>query len=480
MSWPAAVLWVMMIAASFSRGPALIYLLFFCSAFGTLQMLPGSGTVNLLPQSACAVFLICKVMAQRGNITRGLEAALDPARLALFTAFLVYSVAASFLLPRIFSGLFEVVPVSAPRLGTDILRVTSGNISQTSYMIISYATALCFTVIGQTEAMRRKYYVAVLCSAYALIASGFIDLITYNLHIESVLEPFRTASYSMLTDVELGDGKRVVGFMSEASSFGSACVGMLSVLIFMRSLFRPGIEKLAAIGAIVLLACMSILSTSSTAYVGLAVLGGLFGLDMMVRLLDPSNPRRKQLNIELILAFSVLFGLFAIFVINSSVFNPIYNAIDTIVLQKTSSSSFEERSLWTRVGWEAFLDSGGLGAGLGSIRVSNWAVSILGSTGAFGALLLFGFLLQQLVSVPRGATREVKVFTTVTKLGILPTLVMYQLSATMPDLGPTAAITLGMIAATHATRNGRMSAPVERRVEAVSPLAVASAGVPGE
>ncbi|MEG9502538.1 MAG: hypothetical protein MIN69_11875 [Methylorubrum extorquens] len=460
MSWPAALLWVLIFAAAVSNGPGLLYLLMVCGAFGSLQMLPGSGGANLLPQSACAAVFVCKVLVQRGNVMRGVEAALDPQRLALFSAFLVYALFGAVVLPRVFSGMIEVVPVSAFRFGTDILKPGAGNITQSGYMMLSYATALAFTVIGQTETTRAHYRRALLCGAYAVIATGIIDLITFSLNIGAVLEPFRTATYALLTDVEAEGAKRVVGLMPEASSYGSACVGLAAALLFTRPLYSPGNEQrlvMVAIGALVL---MTMLSTSSTAYVGLAVFGLIYGFDLLVRMLDAGNPRRDRISLEVGLIVLAIFAIFATFVIKPTLFDPVVAMVDKMVFQKSSSASYVERSLWNRVGWHAFLDSGGLGVGLGSIRVSNWAISILGSTGLFGALLMFGFIAQQLVSVPRGASREAFLFATVTKLALLPVLVMYQLSGTIPDIGIAASAALGMIAATHARPSGPRTMPL--------------------
>lgn len=460
MSWPAALLWVLIFTAAVSNGPGLLYLLMVCGAFGSLQMLPGSGGANLLPQSACAAVFVCKVLIQRGNVLRGVEAALDPQRLALFSAFLVYALFGAVVLPRMFSGMIEVVPVSAFRFGTDILKPGAGNITQSGYMMLSYATALAFTIIGQTETTRAHYRRALLCGAYALVVTGIIDLITFSLNIGAVLEPFRTATYALLTDVEADGAKRVVGLMPEASSYGTACVGLAAALLFTRPLYRPGTEQrlvMVAIGALVL---MTMLSTSSTAYVGFAVFGLVYGFDLLVRMLDAGNPRRDGIGVEVGLIVLAIFAIFATFVIKPTLFDPVVAMVDKMVFQKSSSASYVERSLWNRVGWRAFLDSGGLGVGLGSIRVSNWAISILGSTGLFGALLMFGFIAQQLVSAPRGASREAVLFATVTKLALLPVLVMYQLSGTIPDIGIAASAALGMIAATHARPGGRQTNPL--------------------
>lgn len=455
MSWPAALLWVLILAAAFSNGPGLLYLLMICGAFGSLQMLPGSGGANLLPQSACAAVFISKVMIQPGNIRRGIEAALDPQRLVLFSAFLVYALFGALVLPRLFSGMIEVVPVSAFRFGTDILKPGAGNITQSGYMALSYAATLAFTIIGQTEAVRAHYRRALLCAACALIATGLVDLITFSLNLGAVLEPFRTATYALLTDVEAEGAKRVVGLMPEASSYGTACVGVSAALVFARPLYRAGNEQLLVMGAIGGLVLMTMLSTSSTAYVGLAVFGLVYGLDLLVRMLDAGNPRRDQIGLEVGLIVVVAFAIFATFVIQPALFDPIVAMVDKMVFQKSSSASYVERSLWNRVGWHAFLDSGGLGVGLGSIRVSNWAISILGSTGLFGALLMFGFIAQQLVAAPRDASREAVLFATVTKLALVPVLVMYQLAGTIPDIGIAASAALGMIAAAHTPPGGR-------------------------
>jgi len=448
-SWPAAVLWVLMIAAVLSRGPSLLYLLMITGAFGSLQMLPFSGGVNLLPQSACAALFVCKALVQRGNITRGIESALDPQRMILFTTFIGYGVFGAVILPRAFLGLLEVVPISAPISGTDILRPSSGNYTQSCYLMLSYGTALTFSIIGQSASLRRHYRLALVWAAYVLFLTGVVDLITYSLHIGSVLEPFRTATYSFLVDVEAEGAKRVVGLMPEASTFGTACAGLMASLIYLRPLYEKGAEQTSVLVAIALLGQMTILSTSATGLVGLGVLGLVYGADLVYRIFDTYNPRRAGLNFELAVLFLALFAVFAGIVMKPNLLDPVYSVIDGLLYEKTKSASYAERSMWTRIGWHAFLDTGGMGAGLGSIRVSNWAVSILGSTGVFGALMMFGFIAQQLLTMPREAPKDVAVFSTALKLSLLPTLSMYLVVSTIPDIGVGAASVLGLIAASH-------------------------------
>ena len=161
MSWPAVVLWAMIVVASLSNGPALIYMLPMMGAFMSLQMLPGNiGGANLLPESVCAAALVVKVASQRGNLLRGLEAALNPARFGLFTAFIVYGTLTALLLPRIFAGQVEVIPASGADAVLDagsLLKLGFGNFSQTCYLMISFLTIAAFSVIGDRTDVRHHY-----------------------------------------------------------------------------------------------------------------------------------------------------------------------------------------------------------------------------------------------------------------------------------------------------------------------------------
>jgi hypothetical protein len=469
MSWPAAVLWVMIFAAALSQGPWLIYLLFAAGAFGTLQMLPGDGGgVNLLPQSACAAILVAKVLLQRGNIPRAVDAALDPGRLAIFTAFIVYGIIGAFSLPRLFAGLTDVVPVSGGQVGTDVLRPSSGNVTQSCYMLLSYGTTLAFCMIGATDAMRRHYALANVGAGLVIVVTGLVDLVFFTAGLSDLLAPFRTATYALLADVETDGIKRVVGLMPEASAYGALCVGTGGALVFLRPFLRKGRESLIATGTLIMLLAMGALSTSSGAYVGLGVLSGVYGCNLFVRVMGRDQKDARRAQTELTLLFLLAIAMVGAFVFRPSLYDPVYDMVDKIVFQKTTTASYIERTSWTQAGWQAFLDSGSLGVGIGSIRVSNWGVSILGSTGVFGALLMFSFLIQQLAFRPRNAPEPVRRFCGAVQLSLLPVLVVSQLSATMPDLGIPLAAALGILAAPR--RSSPSSAPsADRGVAARAP-----------
>ena len=459
MSWPAVVLWVLILAASMLRGPALLYLLYVTGVFGTVQMIPGDASVNLLPQSVCAVFFIAKVFQQRGNLVKILEIAVDPERMGLFTAFLAYALLTAIVLPRLFAGQIEVMPISYVS-GTSLLFPSSGNVTQCGYLVLAFGTALCFALIAWREDFQRHFLISLLAGAVFVIASGLIDLTFYDLGLSGLLDPLRTASYTLLTnDIEAG-AKRVVGFTSEASTYGSMCVELLTALAFLRPLFPPALRAFVVV-VLLALAGMAALSTSSGAYAGLAVFLVVYAFDLAIRLSSQIVVRRAGVLWEIGLLVAVLFAFLTALVVSPQVFDTATGVFNEVIFNKSNSASYVERSAWTRVGWQAFLDTGGLGVGLGSLRTSNWFVSVLGNTGIFGGLLMFGFIVRLFTLNTDKSDTRTAIVTRALRFALIPTLVMDGLGGSIPDVHIVTASLFGVLASTPTTSSVRADS-VER------------------
>ena len=96
--------------------------------------------------------------------------------------------------------------------------------------------------------------------------------------MESLLKQFRNADYAYLTTVEIAGVKRVVGFTPEASAYGPICVDFAAGIALLRTLYAEGLQRVLATLVAIGLVVMALLSTSSTAYLGLAGVGsGLRG-----------------------------------------------------------------------------------------------------------------------------------------------------------------------------------------------------------
>jgi len=79
--------------------------------------------------------------------------------------------------------------------------------------------------------------------------------------------------------------------------------------------------------------------------------------------------------------------------------------VDLLVLSKSTSSSAVERGSWNTYGLQNFLDTYGLGVGLGTARTSSFPVAVLSNVGVPGALFFLLFTLTAL-GPGRASTRS--------------------------------------------------------------------------
>ncbi len=447
MTWPAPVLWMLLFVGFFVRGPLLFLLFGICGAIGTLQMLPGDalGGINVLPQVVCACLIIARVALQPGNVERAIESALTIRQAGLFTLFTLLSILTAFVLPRLYGGQIVVVPVALATSGTTLLYPSGANLTQPTYAVISYLVVLAFSILGGTRRFQKVYMDAILWQGIALVVTGVVDLLTYNLGAGYLLEAFRNASYALLTDTEAVGAKRIVGLMPEASVYGTACVVGAARLLFLRPCFDDGKRRWIVPALIFALLALAALSTSSSAYIGLGVLALAYAANWLFRLRSPAVLHPAGLHSEAITLIVVVFALATLSFLHPGIFASLWDVIDVMVFQKTSSASYVERSLWTQVGWTAFLDSGGLGVGFGSARVSNWYVAILAGTGVLGAVLLFGFILKLLCAPVQGAGTYDRELLRGLRFSLVPWLVVAWFSGAVPDMGADIAATLGVL-----------------------------------
>src|SRR5690606_7043001 len=88
--------------------------------------------------------------------------------------------------------------------------------------------------------------------------------------------------------------------------------------------------------------------------------------------------------------------LLAAFVFDTPVARRATKVLDVMVLSKLESDSGMERSLWNAQAWSNFLDTYGLGVGIGSARASSYLLVLLSNTGLIGTICFFGFLFRVL------------------------------------------------------------------------------------
>lgn len=349
------------------------------TAVATLSALGGSSP----PISVVLLAALMVVTAMKRSTWRELGRILARDPIAwLILALCLYVVIGAMLLPRTFAGLTTAfVPSrSEGRVAEAPLTPVAGNITQSSYFVLSALSYLLFRVLLLSPQAVPGLGRGMLLFAVLHATLGAVDLLAKLAGAGDVLSPIRTANYSMLTDVTEAGLWRIVGGQAEASSFGSLSLACLAFAFTSWRLSRhPAMLLLAAA-----LLTLILLSTSSTAYFGLAILlaytiasAGLSVVRNRVRLQD----------LGLLAAAAVALVVFLVISLASDrAFDDVAVLIDKAVTNKASSASAEERFYWNAKSLQAFLDTGGLGIGVGSSRASSWLIAVISQMGIVGVL----------------------------------------------------------------------------------------------
>jgi hypothetical protein len=314
----------------------------------------------------------------------------------LVCALLVYAVIGAVLFPRLFAGQTSVFVASHTRGGVYevALSPVSGNISQTGYFVLGGLTflALCVALLhGKAlEDVRRGFFLW--CVLHTGL--GLLDLLGKLAGLGDILAFLRTASYAMLTDVLQAGFARIAGGQPEASAFGSMS---LAALAFTFTYWR-GTGSRFALGLALTLTALLVLSTSSTAYVGLALLS----VPVAVSICRSLSMRRMHVQeiFLLTLGFAGMCVAFGLAVHDDRFFDPMMQLLNQAIFEKAGSASGQERSYWNYISLKSFVDTFGLGVGLGSSRASSWPVAALSQLGGVGCVML-SLLVLAIIRRPR-------------------------------------------------------------------------------
>jgi transposase len=379
----------------FLRAPIMVAL-FGSLAFGSLAIatLPAVGGAVVLLYVPLAGLFIASVMLQRSfwsDLARVFTLHWTPAVIAILLA---YAVVSAVIFPRLFAGQTTVfVPLQDGAVVETELTPVSGNLNQVGYFCVGILSFFAVSVLLLRQHNFRSIKTAFLTFATLNAILGLVDLFGKAAGAGDLLSPLRTASYAMLVDVQVEGFWRIVGGYPEASTFAAAS---LIALAFTFSYWRAtGSRPILVLWSVQLL--LLIMSTSTTAYAGLAVLLLIFGVSWLWRFLTSGLSRRDMaLLVAVGLGSATVLG---IFLFGDGRLDPAAGLIETTLLQKSTSASGSERFYWNHKSWMAFLDTYGLGVGLGSSRASSSFIAILSQLGVAGALL-FGLVFIEIARRP--------------------------------------------------------------------------------
>jgi hypothetical protein len=101
------------------------------------------------------------------------------------------------------------------------------------------------------------------------------------------------------------------------------------------------------------------------------------------------------------LGWMALAFLLALYLLDERAMDPVFRMIVNATVNKSVSASAIERGMWNAQSIQNFIDTFGIGVGLGSTRSSSWPISVIAQMGVIGGV---GFLIA-LAAVAIGPLR---------------------------------------------------------------------------
>ncbi|SDM02685.1 O-antigen ligase family protein [Aliiruegeria lutimaris] len=395
------------------------------------------GGLSILLAQALAMLTIGVLMlrwvslgAVQANESGGMLPVLPRAALWL-AIFALYALFSSLILVRLFQGRFMVFPMSVTFSGTPVSRYfpstmtplypSNSNFAQAGYILLSSGFFLATVLV-----VRRRGLAFVergmVWAAGINLALGALDFAA----LDGLLSLIRTADYSLANKHTVSGLPRIIGGFAEASSFGSVSAGffgyfMISYLIGRRT--RDGALAWLSFSA-------TVMSLSST---GLAALG----VALMLVALHARSYLRPGISRVFAHVLVILVAVLAIVISLTMVLTPalemISKVLDKLVFSKGTTLSGMERGAWAQAGFDAFVETWGLGAGVGSLRSNGLTAVLLGTVGVPGTLAFLGFVWQAVGRPSQSEDFEVRRVFTAARIGTLTILASMLVSGTTPD-----------------------------------------------
>ncbi len=376
------------------KGPELGFYIFISSAvLGSCAaaILTSVGNSTLQPAHLLLGFLTVSVLKEKQNWRPVIHCMTFPREGFWFVATALYGGVTAYLYPRIFAGSVYVNAIGVTEFGFPFIQVplgpSSGNITQSVYF---FGNVLCFLMCytyARTEAGFRTLFNAMLLYCFMNIVFAILDIATFWTNTTYLLEFIRNSTYKLHNETVIYGLKRIVGSFTEASAFAYATIGILG---FTLRLWLGGVRPALTLTLSVISALLIIFSTSSTAYAALPLLMAfVYGTSLVRAIREPVQTTTKL--------FLVFTPLFVVFVATAVMVHPTTSAViksfaDTLLFDKSTSDSGLERASWNKAAISAFFSTYGLGAGVGSVRSSSFALAVIGNMGFVGTILYFTFI----------------------------------------------------------------------------------------
>lgn len=377
-------------------------------AFSMLTVLGGAaafliGAAGIQPGHFFVAFLLLTTLSYKDKMAAAMDALAFPKPAFWLVCLILYGILAGYFAPRIMAQAMDIIPLGSSEYpqtdGAVPLGPVSSNFTQALYLIADLVTFVLIAALCSTMNGVRAVCTGVMCFVAANIAFGIIDLVSFGTPVQDMLGYIRNAPYAFHDEDMVAGVKRVIGSWPEASAFASISLGAVG---FTGTMWICGRNPKANFALFLLSAVMVVRSTSSTGLVGLPVCLALLYCASILRCGGASGTRASAGIVLFAPLAAVLIGI--VIISQEALFSQVYNYFDMLIFSKGTTSSGIERGMWNRYGINNFIQSYGLGVGLGTSRTSSFVVALLSNVGVPGTLF-FGLFFFSSIAMSRGQRR---------------------------------------------------------------------------
>lgn len=316
--------------------------------------------------------------------------------LPLLVAFAAYAIAVTLLAPFLFDHLPIVTPVAKSLVAGQL---TSSNLAQMVYVVIGIGViaflgrsrAADVTVLGLAVGL------SIYLSAWRYIHLGF-----------GVPFPdgvFDNSPSFIFIQTAPGGAERFRGIFSEPAALANSC--LVAIVYFLVRI--PAVSPLRRVGCLITVAIaayLGIVSTSTTFIIGGIVVLAIGGAVTALAFFS-----RRYVVPSVSAVFACVLVIASLWLLPA-----VADFARSSILQKLGGDSYEERSGSDAGSYDVFLNSWGLGVGLGSGRGSSLLPTLLSTVGIVGALLLVGAIVLLIQRTGNAAEYRPVVWSLVTVL----------------------------------------------------------------
>jgi len=368
------------------------------------------GSFNIQPAHFFLAFVALAALARQQEAQAAIKALRPPEPGFWLACLVALGVIGGVLLPRVFAGMTQIIPLGVSEYAdtgsTVPLGPVSSNLTQSVYLV---GDLVCFCLIVAVASTRGGFEAVLAgliahCAGNALLA--LLDLGTYASGTQGLLDPIRNARYTLHHEEQVYGLKRIVGSYTEASSFARATLGALS---FAGTLwlcgYRPAWTGLLALASLILVS----LSTSSTGLAGVIFVLAILYATAFSRCGLSAGARRSSAVV--LFAPPLLVAATLIVLLDPQTSAAVRDYVEIVVLNKATTNSGLERASWNTVALQNFIDTWGVGVGLGTIRSSSFALALLANVGLIGTILYVLFFASAFLrdrSKPRTLPSDVR------------------------------------------------------------------------